>query len=205
MSFRRGTGRLCLDFADTLRDRGTATPVDELADGAALAAWVGQFGPVAPTPGSSVPAAILAGARRLREAVHTLVMARAAGPGAEAGDLPAGAGGPGAEARGLVNDAAGRSVPVPRLDAGGALRWQAADPVTATLALVARDALDLVTSPAAGRVRACADPRCGALFLDGSRTGTRRWCAADPCGNRARRRPARTAASAGLSGARPPG
>lgn len=202
MSFRQGTGRLCLDFVHTLRDRGTATPVEDLADGPALADWVRQSGPVAPAPGSSVPAVLVTGARRLREAVRALVLAGAAGPGAEVRDL--------------VNDAAARSVPVPFLDAGGTLRWQAADPVTATLALVARDALDLVTSPAAGRVRACADPRCGALFLDASRTGTRRWCSADPCGNRARKRPPRDAtpparatprhpAAAGLNGARPPG
>jgi predicted RNA-binding Zn ribbon-like protein len=183
MSFRQGTGRLCLDFVHTLRDRGTGRPVDDLADGPALAAWVRQFGPVAPTPGSSVPAVILAGAQRLREAVHTLVVAGVSGP-------PDGV-------RDTVNDAAARSVPVPFLDAGGALRWQAADPVTATLALVARDTLDLVTSPAAARVRACADPQCRALFLDASRTGTRRWCSADPCGNRARKRQVRGALTGG--------
>lgn len=182
MSFRQGTGRLCLDFVHTLRDRGTDRPVDDLPDGPALAAWVRQFGPVAPTPGSSVPGVILAGAQRLREAVQTLVVAGTLLPG-----------GPAAGVRDLVNDAAARSVPVPFLDAGGALRWQAADPVTATLALVARDALGLVTSPAAARVRACADPLCRALFLDASRTGTRRWCSADPCGNRARKRHVRDA------------
>lgn len=170
MSFRQGAGRLCLDFVHTLRDRGTGSPVEDLPDGAALGAWVRQFGPVAPAPGSSVPVVILAGAQRLREAIHALAM-RADDPG-----------------RDTVNDAAARSVPVPFLDAGGALRWQAADPVTATLALVARDALDLVTSPAAARVRACADPLCRALFLDASHTGTRRWCSADPCGNRSRRK-----------------
>jgi predicted RNA-binding Zn ribbon-like protein len=179
MSFRQGTGRLCLDFAHTLRDRGTGTPVEDLSDGAALAAWVRQFGPVAPPPAGSVPTAILAAARRLREAVHALVVAGAAAAPAAVRDV--------------VNEAASRSVPVPFLDAGGAPRWQAADPVTATLALVARDALDLVTSPAAARVRACADPACGALFLDASRTGTRRWCSADPCGNRARKRQVRGA------------
>ncbi|MFF5234902.1 CGNR zinc finger domain-containing protein [Dactylosporangium sp. NPDC000521] len=177
MSFRQGTGRLCLDFVHTLRDRASGTPVEDLPDGPALAAWVRQFGPVAPPAGSSVPAPIVAGARRLREAVHALVVAGAAG-------VPA-------QVRDAVNDAAARSVPVPFLDAGGVPRWQAADPVTATLALVARDALDLVTSPAAARVRACADPSCGALFLDASHTGTRRWCSADPCGNRARKRLAR--------------
>ncbi|MET7426755.1 ABATE domain-containing protein [Dactylosporangium sp. NPDC005555] len=173
MSFRQGSGRLCLDFVHTLRDRGTGSPAEDLPDGPALAAWVRQVGPVAPPPGSSVPAAILAGARRLREAVHALVVAGPQGATAAVRDA--------------VNDAAARSVPVPFLDAAGAARWQAADPVTATLALVARDALDLVSSPAAGRVRACADPACGALFLDasarGPADGARRTRAATAPGN----------------------
>ncbi|MEV0562418.1 ABATE domain-containing protein [Dactylosporangium sp. NPDC050588] len=190
MSFRQGTGRLCLDFVHTLRDRGSGTPVEDLPDGPALAAWVRQFGPVAPPAGSSVPAAIVAGAWRLREAVHALVVA-----GATAAP---------AQVRDAVNDAAARSVPVPFLDAGGAPRWQAADPVTATLALVARDALDLVTSPAAARVRACVDPSCAALFLDASHTGTRRWCSADPCGNRARKRLARGPSSPAPVNGTPP-
>jgi predicted RNA-binding Zn ribbon-like protein len=78
-------------------------------------------------------------------------------------------------------------VPVPSLDASGRVQWRAADPVTATLALIARDALDLVTSAAITRVRECAGPRCGALFLDGSRPGTRRWCSMGTCGNRAKK------------------
>lgn len=56
------------------------------------------------------------------------------------------------------------------------------------LALIARDALDLVTTPAAlGRIRDCASPDCGAIFLDNSRPGTRRWCSMDRCGNQAKK------------------
>ena len=69
----------------------------------------------------------------------------------------------------------------------GAVTWTAPDPVTATLSLVARDALALATSPAAGRVRECANPDCSALFVDDSRPGTRRWCAMNSCGNRAKK------------------
>jgi predicted RNA-binding Zn ribbon-like protein len=42
-------------------------------------------------------------------------------------------------------------------------------------ALVACDAFDLVTSPAAGRLRECADPDCRVLFLENSRPGAGRW------------------------------
>lgn len=55
------------------------------------------------------------------------------------------------------------------------------------LAVLARDALDLVTSPAFDRIRHCAGARCGALFLDTSRPGTRRWCSMDVCGNQAKK------------------
>ncbi|GAA2162718.1 CGNR zinc finger domain-containing protein [Actinomadura napierensis] len=78
-------------------------------------------------------------------------------------------------------------MPVPALDAAGRLRHHAAEPVTAMLAVLARDALDLVASTALARVRACAGDRCGALFLDTSRPGTRRWCSMNTCGNRAKK------------------
>jgi hypothetical protein len=38
------------------------------------------------------------------------------------------------------------------------------------------------------RVRRCANPECGWLFLDDSRAGKRRWCSMSSCGNRARAR-----------------
>ncbi|MFD0576716.1 CGNR zinc finger domain-containing protein [Dactylosporangium darangshiense] len=47
-------------------------------------------------------------------------------------------------------------------------------------------------SPAAGRLRECADPACNALFLDASRPGSRRWCSMETCGNRAKKQRLRT-------------
>src|SRR5258708_7059779 len=38
------------------------------------------------------------------------------------------------------------------------------------------------------RVRRCANPECGWLFLDDSRAGKRRWCSMSACGNRAKAR-----------------
>lgn len=45
---------------------------------------------------------------------------------------------------------------------------------------------ELVRHAAAGRVRACAGPACGLVFLDTSRGRTRRWCDDAGCGNRVR-------------------
>jgi predicted RNA-binding Zn ribbon-like protein len=173
-NFRTGAGRLCLDFIRTLRYRGTAEAVEELPDAQALAAWVRLCGPVDLTDGS---AADVVAAQRLREAVYKLIVAARDGGLAENQSA----------ARDRVNRAAAQPVPVPVLDASGRLTWRADEPVTATLALVARDALDLVTSTAIERVRACAGPDCKALFLDTSRPGSRRWCSMDTCGNRAKK------------------
>lgn len=168
--FRQGAGRLCLDFIRTLRHRGSPDVVEELPDAGALSAWVRQCGPCAAGGGADA-----ARARELREAVYVLITA------ARAGRLPD------AHSIALVNQAAAHPVPVPRLTSAGRLDWRAEDPVRATLALVARDALDLVTSPSLTRVRDCAGPTCGALFLDISRPGNRRWCSMGTCGNRAKK------------------
>jgi predicted RNA-binding Zn ribbon-like protein len=179
--FRQGSGRLCLDFLRTLRYRGTPGVTEELADPAALTAWVRQCGPPVDGPRSAAPptpADVLA-ARALREAAYALITAvtAAGGPVAVA-----------ATARTRLNRAAATAVPVPYLTAEGDVRRRADDPVRAVLALVARDALELCASPGLlPRLHACASPDCGALFLDGSRPGTRRWCSMDVCGNRAKK------------------
>ena len=47
-------------------------------------------------------------------------------------------------------------------------------------------AAELLTSPLRTKIRACAADSCGWLFLDTSRTGRRRWCSMQGCGNRAK-------------------
>lgn len=47
------------------------------------------------------------------------------------------------------------------------------------------DALALAREHA-GRVRECAAPSCGALFLDTTRNRSRRWCSMEVCGARAK-------------------
>ncbi|MGW5719279.1 CGNR zinc finger domain-containing protein [Amycolatopsis sp. NPDC003865] len=173
--FREGAGRLCLDFVRTLRYRGMPSESEELPDAEAWGAWIDQLGPFA-TP---VRPASSADARALREAIHELLT----GEVREA-------------ARRRVNRFAALPVPAPSLTTAGELRWQAGDPAQAMLALLARDALDLVTSREFGRVRRCAGEKCGALFLDTSRPGTRRWCSMEICGNQAKKSTYRAKAAA---------
>lgn len=182
--FRSGSGRLCLDFIRTLRWRGTDEALDELATPEALAAWIAQLGPYgadteivdelllhAPTPRT------VRAARETREAVYSLLKAARA---TTAANCPP-------EARAVLNKTASAPTPYPVLTATGELTHTAADPIGATLAAIARDALELAASPLLARVRDCAGPNCGAWFLDTSRPGTRRWCSMDRCGNQAKK------------------
>src|SRR5690242_4187888 len=52
------------------------------------------------------------------------------------------------------------------------------------LAAVARSAAEIIAEGPRARVRLCANPRCGLLFYDTSRTHRRRWCSMTVCGNR---------------------
>lgn len=56
----------------------------------------------------------------------------------------------------------------------------------AALSTLARDAIELFSSPLAERIRICAAPDCGLLFVDSSRPGRRRWCSMQRCGNLAK-------------------
>jgi predicted RNA-binding Zn ribbon-like protein len=178
VSFREGAGRLCLDFLRTLRYRGTDRATEELSEPGSLAAWILQFGPGDHSMPREPDLAELAYAHELREAVYELI---------QAGRSSAGPRSCGLQARERVNHAASHPVQAPSLDASGNLKWDADDPVRATLSLIARDAIDLVCSDAITRVRECAGPDCGAMFSDCSRPGNRRWCSMGSCGNRAKK------------------
>jgi len=51
------------------------------------------------------------------------------------------------------------------------------------LHLIARSALDLLTSDQLSRLRACGNSRCSVLFVDRSKNHARRWCSMARCGN----------------------
>lgn len=58
----------------------------------------------------------------------------------------------------------------------GGLEW--------LLAAVARSGAEIIAEGPRARLRLCANPRCGLLFYDTSRTHRRRWCSMTVCGNR---------------------
>ncbi len=51
---------------------------------------------------------------------------------------------------------------------------------------IVHSAAELLVSEDLNKVKACADPACGWLFMDVSRNRSRRWCDMQDCGNRAK-------------------
>lgn len=73
--------------------------------------------------------------------------------------------------------------------ADGGYAWRLGDLKLETAALLAPviwAAGDLLIEPARIKVRRCANDECVWLFLDDSKSGTRRWCDMKACGNRAK-------------------
>jgi predicted RNA-binding Zn ribbon-like protein len=173
-SGRLATGRLCLELVATVHGRLGSAPTDDLADGSGVAQWLATVGvETVEAPTAEDVRDYLA----VREAVYRLVTAFVAGKVAERGvDVT------------LVNDWALDSTPVPQLRiTQGALVSDTAKPTPRqVLTAVARDAIDLLSTPESARLHQCDGNHCGTVFLDTSRGGRRRWCSSDRCGNRAR-------------------
>jgi predicted RNA-binding Zn ribbon-like protein len=169
-------GRPCVDLVNTLRDRHLGGR-ELLVDGAALTDWLALAGFRCVKVRASDEE--LMTARSLREAVDRVTLVVVSGARPAARDVR------------LLNRVAAAPVPAPELRIGSdglprrALR-QPAEPVAAALAVLAADAIDLVTGES--EVRICAAEDCGLRFVDGSPRRNRQWCAMSRCGNRAKAR-----------------
>jgi predicted RNA-binding Zn ribbon-like protein len=72
---------------------------------------------------------------------------------------------------------------------GPPMQWQLTPGQPADIPrLLALQVLDLLQSPQLPLLRRCHGPGCGWLFLDRTRSRTRRWCSTSLCGNRERAR-----------------
>jgi predicted RNA-binding Zn ribbon-like protein len=170
MSFRFDAGAVCLDFAHT-GGEGEYAVFESLHTPDDLARWL-EPPPLGVAVTEPVTPGDLADGKALRQAIWLAARARAAG-----GPLPA-------DAVAAINRAAAADPLVPALTADGTAGW--APPVRATQALsvLAREAIDLLSGPLAGRIRECASDDCPLVFVDSSRPNARRWCAMERCGNR---------------------
>jgi predicted RNA-binding Zn ribbon-like protein len=166
--FRFGLGHATLDFLATLGRRND-NPIERLAAPSDLSRWIAEAGIADTLPASREQ---LDDARELREAIRRLLSS------ARQHDQP------GPSEQRLVNEWARKPVAAPQIGPGFARLSAGPDPVTAALAYVARESVELLTGPDLARVRDCAG--CTLQFVDRSRPGTRRWCSMERCGNRSK-------------------
>ncbi|MEU3983657.1 CGNR zinc finger domain-containing protein [Streptomyces sp. NPDC026672] len=172
---RFDAGRVCLDLLSTTH------PGERLHSVPPLCAWIVGSGLVPPgTPLAHADAGWLVGFRELRAQIGRLVRSGLTGDGRPY-DL----------ALARVNEVARAAPPAPRAvraKDGTLVRELVAAPACAELlAVVARDAVELLTDPVArAAVRECEGDNCPIVYLDTSRGRRRRWCSSEVCGNRER-------------------
>jgi len=184
-------GRLCLDFANTLSGMHER---ELLGDYEALLRWAREAGGVGEALARRLAAearrrpadaaAVLAEARTLREAVYAAFLAFARGGNPKRADLE------------TLSRALGRALSHRRITRGErccALGWDdSGNELDAPLWPVAASAAELLVSDRdLERVRVCGlheSAECSWLFLDETKSHTRRWCSMKDCGNVAKAR-----------------
>ncbi|MFH8373775.1 CGNR zinc finger domain-containing protein [Streptomyces cyaneofuscatus] len=191
--WRFDSGRICLDLVATGPAGGTPRAREQLDGPGRLADWLTAARLVPPgTALSALDATWLTRFRQLRADVDRLMSAQLAVRERHFDPAAAQLGRSGdGNALDRVNSLAAEAPPGPRAvrgEGGALVRTLSAEPGCAgLLAVVARDAVDLLTDPVArGALRRCAGGACHRLYLDTSRGGRRRWCSGEVCGNRER-------------------
>ncbi|MFF5479769.1 CGNR zinc finger domain-containing protein [Streptomyces sp. NPDC012935] len=178
---RFDAGRICLDLL------ATTHPEERFDSVEVLCAWIVGAGLAPPgTPLTHADASWLAGFCELRGLVGQLVRGGLAPERWSSYDRPSYD-----IALARVNDIARVAPPAPRAVRGedGTLVRQLDHPpeCSALLGAIARDALELLTDPAArARLRECEGDNCPIVYVDTSRGRRRRWCSSEVCGNRER-------------------
>jgi predicted RNA-binding Zn ribbon-like protein len=178
--WRFDSGRVCLDLVATAQEPDRrAGGAEPLADTGRLARWLVGAGLVpAGTPLHGVDGTWVARFVELRDCIDRLVRT-----GPDEGSVD--------DALRILNARAQNAPPGIRAVKGGKgtlVRALCAAPECASLlALVARDAVELITDPVArSRLRQCEGDNCRRVYLDTSRGRRRRWCSSEVCGNRER-------------------
>jgi predicted RNA-binding Zn ribbon-like protein len=175
-------GDPAVDFVNTLDERWSDAPVERLVDYDALVAFlrgVGLLAAHAKAPGAGASAAarqqVLRKALALREALARVLLAVLNDRSPENKDL--------LDRGRAVADAQAAQIPAWR-NAELGFAWADAAGVQLPLHQLALAIGELLRSGRLAKLRHCAAHDCGALFLDLSRNGLRRWCDMSTCGNR---------------------
>ncbi|MDT3441039.1 MULTISPECIES: ABATE domain-containing protein [unclassified Pseudofrankia] len=185
-----GAGSLCLDFVATMLD-ADGGPVDLITEPGGLATWFTLAD--LPQPAGGFTSADLSAARELRAAADALARVALRGEAPSPDDIR------------CINAAARHPTPVFLLRPSGREKTAVEEyEPSSSLAVIARDLINLLAGPELDRLRECAG--CGSLFFDRSPSGRRKWCSMRRCGERVasaryRRRRAAAAATAPLGSA----
>ena len=180
---------LCLDFTDTVDWRTSNHAKDTLDSYGALLEWSSKKGLIDSRQASVLGrlaasedlTPVLGEASRLREAIYRIFSAIAHKKKADRKDI------------GTLNEYLAKSLSrmVVR-ETGEGYEWGLSSDTAPEMMLyqIAESAAMLLTSADLARVRECANEEegCGSLFLDCSKSQTRRWCSMKGCGNRAKSR-----------------
>ncbi|MFI1353427.1 CGNR zinc finger domain-containing protein [Streptomyces sp. NPDC020898] len=172
---RFDAGRICLDLL------ATTHPEERLGAVEPLCGWIAGSGLVpAGTSLRHAGASWVVEFRELRDLVGRLVHSP---PAADPRPLD--------HALVRLNELARTAPPAPRAvraEDGTLVRVLHGPPdCAALLGTVARDAVELLTDPAArASLRQCEGDNCPIVYLDTSRGRRRRWCSSEICGNRER-------------------
>ena len=179
-------GAPCLDFANTSSGRGTPLLQEHLRSYDLLLAWSEHAALITAADrrrlsrlAGARPAAanrVLRRALALREAIHAVGAALGRG-----GAVPA-------TALRVVNQELAAAMMRAKLrttDGGFAWDW-AAVPLSldSVLRPIVRSFADILLLPQQGRIKQCPGHGCGWLFLDLTKSRTRRWCDMSVCGSR---------------------
>ncbi len=182
-------GRLCLDFANTTSGRGGPHCLEHLYRYEHLLQWSRHAGLISAAQAGRLAGAasrrpakaarVLRQAKQLREAIYSI------GVAINGGRPPS----PGLAALNGALAAAGGLRRIMASNGGFAWKWRPGpDDLGWMLGPIALSAAELLVSLDRRRLKQCAGLHCGWLFLDETRSRTRRWCDMRVCGSRAKTR-----------------
>jgi predicted RNA-binding Zn ribbon-like protein len=188
--FELSGGALCLDFANTWGNQADPGS-DRLRDYEHLVAFARQTGSLTDDAAATLSrtagrdreasAAALSLGRELRQVIYRVFSSRAGHRDVQPENVD------------RINAVLGEALSHRRIeqrDGGFAWNWTGIDAgdLRSPVWPIIESAAALLASEELNRVRECNAPDCNWLFLDRSRSGTRRWCSMQSCGNRAKAR-----------------
>jgi predicted RNA-binding Zn ribbon-like protein len=175
-------------FANTRRWRGSERAVEELNGLGDVLAWCEGAGSIDARAQTTLgawanrheteAARLFDEAIAARETMYAMLSATAAGEAVATRDV---------DALNRLLAAAPTRTSLAAGEDGNRWRLPPATPTTASLLAPALWSVgDLLAGQRLQRLRLCANPKCRWLFVDDSKSGTRRWCTMRSCGNRAK-------------------